>query len=204
MEILKKIRNRFGTKTLSNNEIISNWEKSGKPLPPPHAYKQQVISEYKLKYNIETFVETGTYLGEMVEAQLKNFKQIFSIELGKDLYENAVKKFSNEKHVTIIEGDSGKVLNDIMRAVKTSAIFWLDGHYSEGITAKGEKVCPIYEELGVIFNAPALKHVLLVDDARLFDGTNDYPSKDELIIFIKKHKPAAEIDIDGDIIRVVL
>ena len=34
---------------------------------------------------------------------------------------------------------------------KTPAIFWLDGHYSAGITAMGEQATPIFKELTHIF-----------------------------------------------------
>ena len=37
--------------------------------------------------------------------------------------------------ISIIQGDSGKILNSITNKLKKPAIFWLDGHYSSGITA---------------------------------------------------------------------
>jgi hypothetical protein len=44
------------------------------------------------------------------------------------------------------------VLPLIIKDLNEPAIFWLDGHYSSGITAKGDKICPIFEELDSIFN----------------------------------------------------
>jgi hypothetical protein len=44
-------------------------------------------------------------------------------------------------------------------------MFWLDRHYSGGFTAKGEKDCPIIEELDAISNGSHLKHSILIDDA---------------------------------------
>ena len=75
---------------------LREWENAGKPVPPPHIVKQQVIIEFQKKYQCETLVETGTYLGEMVDAQLNNFNRIYSIELGEDLWKAAVKKFAAE------------------------------------------------------------------------------------------------------------
>ena len=54
-----------------------------------------------------------------------------------------------------------------------------------GDTAKGSKFCPIYEELNAIFTSID-KHCLLIDDARLFNGADDYPTLDELKGFILK------------------
>ena len=73
------------------NRIISKWEKSGRPAPFPHQVKQSTIKERQRKYQLNTLVETGTYLGDMIESQRKNFKQIYSIELGLDLWNDAVK-----------------------------------------------------------------------------------------------------------------
>ena len=39
----------------------SKWNAAGKPVPPPHAVKQDAIKEYGKKYNVKTFIETGTF-----------------------------------------------------------------------------------------------------------------------------------------------
>ena len=56
----------------------------------------------------------------------------------------------------IVQGDSGKVLSEILLEINEPAIFWLDGHYTAGITARGVKECPIFEELDCIFNTKEL------------------------------------------------
>jgi hypothetical protein len=68
----------------------------------------------------------------------------------------------------------------------------------------GKKSCPIYEELHAIFNAAAYPHIILIDDARLFIGKDDYPTIKELSDFIKKFKPNALISIESDIIHVFI
>jgi len=166
-----------------------------------HIKKQKTIMLYQKKYRSEAFVETGTYLGDMVWAVKNIFKEIYSIELSEELFKNAVNRFKDYSNITILHGDSGKVLIDLIPKIKKEAIFWLDGHYSGGITAKGEKECPIYEELTAIFRSD-LKHILLIDDARLFNGTNDYPPITELSEFVSKHKPESKIKIENDIIRI--
>ena len=109
-----------------------------------------------------------------------------------------------DKKITILQGDSGKVLFDLCIQITEPAIFWLDGHYSEGITAKGDKFCPIYEELSAIFQSQKLPHVLLIDDARLFIGKNDYPTISDLTDFILRNRPEASVSSENDIIFAFL
>src|SRR5258706_13689531 len=66
---------------------VDEWQRSGCPAPPPHPVKQTTIKEYQKQYEYSTFVETGTFIGDMVEAQKANFKKIISIELSADLFE---------------------------------------------------------------------------------------------------------------------
>jgi len=149
-------------------------------------------------------VETGTYSGDMIEAQKKNFDRIFSIELGEKLWRNAVKRFKNEKHITILRGDSGKVLKQITKELNEPAIFWLDGHYSGGITAKGKQQFPVLAEIDAIFMYKKLNHVLLIDDARCFDGANDFPPFGEIMKYIKNKNEKYKMEIKDDIIRCIL
>lgn len=118
-----------------------------------HKVKQDAIHDIRKEKGCKVFIETGTYLGDMVEAQRSNFSNIFSIELSDDLYRDAVSRFKEFPNVQILYGDSGKVLFDLMPSITEPAIFWLDGHYSQGVTAKGEKECPIYEELRAILTS---------------------------------------------------
>jgi hypothetical protein len=140
----------------------------------------------------------------MVEAQKTNFKKIISIELGTELYEKAKERFTNDKNVLIIKGDSGKVLPTVLVNINEPVIFWLDGHYSSGVTALGEKEFPIFEELNAILNSKQLNHVLLIDDARLFNGEGDYPTIDKLTEYIRSKNEKYEVEVKYDIIRYVI
>jgi hypothetical protein len=180
---------------------LKKWEKEGKPIPPPHAVKQSIIREYRKKTGNNILIETGTFLGDMVEAQKLYFSKIISIELSVELYEKAKKRFKNNKHVEIIHGDSGKVLKNIMSQLNQPSIFWLDGHYSSGKTARGDKDCPIFEELSNVFSFEDLNHVILIDDARHFNGEGDYPTIKELVNFVKRKNSNYNYFVADDIIR---
>ena len=181
--------------------LHNEWEKGDKHAPPPHLLKQAVVSDYAKKFNIKILVETGTYLGDMVFAMQDQFAKIYSIELSPHFYAKAVARFSGNKKVTILQGDSGNVLNQLVPELKSAALFWLDGHYSGGQTAKGEKECPIYEELKAVFASP-FEHVVLIDDARLFIGQHDYPTIEELKKFVIDLRPVSKFDFQNDVIII--
>lgn len=182
-------------------EIIKNWKLDGCPLPPPHAIKQIVIAEYKKKNDATVLIETGTYYGDMIEAQRTLFKKIFSIELNEELWQKGVKRFKKYKHIIILKGDSGKVLHTITKELNENVIFWLDGHYSQGVTSRGEKDCPILEEIDAIFKNKKLNHILLIDDARCFNGDGDYPTIETLTKCIKEYDANYQVEVKDDIIR---
>jgi hypothetical protein len=186
---------------IKDKRQLNKWKRNGCPAPSPHIIKQTTIKEYQNKYQYEVLVETGTYMGKMVEAQKKSFKEVYSIELGIDLFNKAKRRFRKDKNVTILQGDSGIVLHDLMFEINEPAIFWLDGHYSAGNTARGDKDCPIFEELDAIFSKINYNHILLIDDARCFIGEGDYPTLEELTHYIKSKDDKYHVDVKHDIIR---
>lgn len=192
---------RISDSRLYREERVRKWEAQGKPVPTPHEIKQMIIEDFQASSGYTTLIETGTYLGDMMEIQRPNFKRLYSIELSESLWKRAVKRFEKSPQVTILQGDSGKVLPIITDNLTEPAIFWLDGHYSAGNTALGEKECPIFEEIDSIFKRDAqLDHLLLVDDARLFVGKNDYPKVDELTAYIQKKKPGYKLSVQDDVL----
>jgi hypothetical protein len=197
------LRRKYIRKYIRDKQF-KEWQRNGSSFPPPHIVKQITVEEYQQKFGHTILIETGTYLGTMVEAQKKRFKKIISIELGVDLFKNAKEQFKNDNNVIIMQGDSGEVLPKILKDLNEPAIFWLDGHYSEGITAKGAKECPIFEELDAIFNSKKFNHILLIDDARCFIGQGDYPSIENLTEYIKRKNDKYQVEVKYDIIRYVI
>jgi hypothetical protein len=179
------------------------WERAGKPVPPPHIIKQQAIRYYQKKSGYTILVETGTYKGDMVLAQKDSFEKIISIELSRELYEKAKQRFRRYEHITILQGNSGEVIGGVLSELKEPAIFWLDGHYSGGITAKIDKYSPIREELRQIFARNSLQHIILIDDARGFTGEHGYPEIEELRDLVHHNLRGYQFSIEEDIIRLV-
>jgi hypothetical protein len=149
------------------------------------------LIELAKQFNLTTFVETGTYSGEMikyVDARHK-WDHIYSIELSQQLYERAVKLFNDSKHIKILCGDSGEVLKTI--PLRAPALFWLDAHYSCGCTARGKKITPLMEELNVILSP--VDHVIVIDD---LDNLPKWGvAIDMLKGYIKSLKPQVEFEV---------
>ncbi len=191
---------------LNKRQQISDWQlwmQKTPSLPLPHLMKQDILKNYAVEYGLSILVETGTYKGEMVDALYDYFKEIYSIELSEMYSKRARAYFQWRKNVKIIQGDSGDIIGELIREIKQPALFWLDGHYSAGDTAKGEKSTPVLKELKHILSAKDLRHVILVDDARAFGKAEDYPSLEELQDFVISLRKNVEIINKDDIIRIL-
>jgi hypothetical protein len=178
------------------------WEKQGRPSPPPHIIKEELIRDYAKNFNTQILIETGTYLGDMVHAMRKTFSTIISFELDQTLAAQARERFANDNQIEIVQGDSGKLLGERLANINEPCLFWLDGHYSGGITARGTLETPIKNELAAILSHPIDGHVILIDDARCFTGENDYPTLDELRSFVAERKPNHKFSVEHDVIRI--
>jgi hypothetical protein len=179
-----------------------DWHRKGRPIPPPNVVKQNVVKQYAKSYSCQTFVETGTYLGDMIRAVHTLFPKVISIELDPKLHSRAVKKFRRFPNVTILHGDSSKVLEAILPNTIPPVLFWLDAHDSGGITARGDLETPIVNELKILSNYITNNCVILIDDARNFIGQNDYLLLDQIQIWASEFHPDWNFEVKDDIIRI--
>lgn len=178
------------------------WFRSGCRGAAPHSVKLRIVRSYLERFSVDQFIETGTYFGRTLASIAETGIDCTSIELSEELYERARDRFKNHENVTLFMGDSAERLPEILKQVTGPALFWLDGHYSAGITASGRMQTPISAELEAILQHPIKKHVILIDDARCFDGTNDYPHLDNLLRTIRKDG-SYRAEVSTDIIRLV-
>jgi len=114
----------------------------------------------------------------------------------------ARKRFDGYKNVRLIQGDSGQRLLELLTGISKPVLFWLDGHYSAGISVRGETDTPVSAELKAILSHAIKQHVILIDDARCFDGTNDYQNLDDLLRIIREDG-SYTAEVSADIIRLV-
>ncbi len=164
--------------------------------------KERTVRSYGREFGLRTLVETGTYMGDMIAAMKKDFDRIYSIELSEQLHEEARRRFERYEHIHLLRGDSGVELGKLMGELDGPALFWLDGHYSGGLTAKGEKDTPIREELLHVLSDTEANHVILIDDARCFGNRTDYPTIEQLSELVASKRPGAGFSVGDDIIRI--
>ena len=110
--------------------------------PAPPVFKRKLVAHYAQHFQCNVLIETGTYLGEMIEYQAKNFEKIYSIEVADLLYNFSSRRLKKKKNISVMKGDSSIVLGKIMELISQNdrVLFWLDGHYSGGKTGMGGAV----------------------------------------------------------------
>ncbi|RZU41349.1 hypothetical protein [Edaphobacter modestus] len=177
------------------------WETGGR-FGPPHIIKQRMLLDHAQKFHIDTLVETGTYLGDMIFAMKDHFKKIYSIELSEELHERAKSAFRKYPHIHLVAGDSATAIESVLGGINERCLFWLDGHYSGGITALGDVRCPIRAEIEAILRHPIKDHVLLIDDAICFDGHHGYPTLFELHDIVVSRFPGYEMQVFDNVIQI--
>lgn len=142
--------------------------------------RREVIREFGYNFALDVLIETGTNEGKTPWALKDAFREIHTIELYEPLYVAAANLFNGTPWVHCWFGDSTDVLPDLLASIDDPALFWLDGHYSGPGTGHGIKSSPICEELMLIL-ANANDHVILVDDARIFDGGPEHKLYDHYL-----------------------
>lgn len=173
---------------------LNNWFKLNFSSPAPNIVKWNVMERWG---GHVAWIETGTYLGETTTQLSKNCILVISIEPEKSLFKNAEHKFRNTKNIVLLNGTSESKLREAINMAKMKKLFdvsfWLDGHFSEGLTYLGESECPVLFELTVIAdefkgNFPI---TILIDDIRNFSPTNQiirgYPSLTYLVEYANKN-----------------
>ncbi len=175
-------------------------------ISPPPLYKQWTIREYARKTDLDVLVETGSCMGDTIEACRsigRYFKDIYSIELGADLHEHCRQRFAAYPNIHLFQGDSGEVLTRLLPLIDRPAIFWLDAHWSGGGTARGPFDSAISDELAAILDWTQAypMSVILIDDIREFGIKDDYPPISEIERRIKGRHPTWMFEVRDDIAR---
>ena len=199
---IKKVVGSHNTQAARNYARYAKWYLNGMPIPPHGLYKRKILLRQARKNHLDVFVETGTAGGGNIVEMQKYFKKLYTIELDHALYLQGKARVGTNSKIEFLEGDSGVVIQDVLKTLQTPALFWLDAHYSGEGTARGILDTPIVQELKHIFAHPIKKHVLVIDDMRCFDGTNDYPVRAELEKFIADTATGYKISYESDLMII--
>lgn len=138
------------------------------------------LAEYNQKFNCTQFVETGTAIGVGLQYACNfNFKNLYSIEYVKELYEDCVVKFENDERVKLFNTNSLDGLTQILPMLtEEPTLFWLDAHFPgadfhfndyDHMKEEQSLHMPLVEELQMIHKQR--KHcsdVFILDDLQLY------------------------------------
>lgn len=180
---------------------LRQWQR-GKNPPAPGRIKVEMIRALAERYQLRTLVETGTFFGDTVAALTGAFGRIFTIELAPKLCALARDRFRQHPNVQVIEGDSGVELPRLLPTLSEPCLFWLDGHFSGGVTARGEIDTPVLAELSSLLRNRSQADVILIDDARLFGVDPGYPAIEAVRALVSATRPGWGFEVSDDVVRI--
>jgi hypothetical protein len=170
---------------------------------------EELVLLIKNNKNISTFVETGTYFGGTAFWASEHFEKVITFENSEKLFQQAKERYGYIENIQFVFGDSRSELPHIVQILTGPAIFWLDSHWSGGETFGSNDECPLIAELEIIANSN-VKHVLLIDDARLFASPppkphklEQWPTLTDLFSVIKKIYPDSYVVVFEDVVICV-
>lgn len=124
--------------------------------------------------NLKTAIETGTWEGHSAAALASIFEGVWTIELSPQLHSEAAERHQDEPGIEFLQGESSRVLAELLPKIESPALFWLDAHWGGSVGAGKELQCPVLQEITVIDQWHLAKDsCILIDDARWFLGPPD-------------------------------
>lgn len=136
---------------------------------------------------IQNFIETGTYHGATARWASDHFSRVYTIEASHKLWVQTSTKFKQVKNIEFLYGNTRELLPQLVQQISEPTLFWLDAHWSGGVTYGVDDECPLLEEIAILNNTSFAK-ALMIDDARLFNlpppqphRLEQWPSLDQVI-----------------------
>lgn len=169
----------------------------------------ELVLGLKERYNLQDFIETGTYYGNTAIWASHHFENVVTIEYSKEIYDRTFNKYGTLSNVKFVLGDSRVVLTTLVPQLTRPALFWLDAHWSGSETFGKDDECPLIGEIHAI-NAGKCAPFIFIDDARLFlsppprpHRIEQWPSIDEVVEALKCGNHTYYIVIVEDVIIAV-
>lgn len=173
--------------------------------------RRVILAQYGRDWSMSILIETGTNNGDTPLTLKDNFWRVYTIELYRPLFDESRRRLAPYENITCLLGDSTKVLPELLGKIQESALIWLDGHCSGPGTGRGDLDTPVVQELEALFEDVdrGIHHVILVDDARIFDGQPehedephyaDYPTLEWIEDLANAHN--YDYEMKDDIVRL--
>lgn len=162
----------------------------------------------QMELRLERAVETGTYLGDTTRALAGLFPSVATIERSADLHRETAIRLQDLANVQALQGHSVDRLPEVVDP-DTPTLYFLDGHWSDGVTAGADDECPVLRELRVIGPGHP-KDCLVIDDARFFTSLPPpphdpaaWPTLLEVLDAIRADRPEHHVTLLGDQVLAV-
>jgi len=115
-------------------------------------------------FNVDTIIETGTFMGVTTKWFNNNFTHVHSIEINDKYYEisNILFKHSNCDNITLHKGSSTDILPKILENLNDSdyIMFYLDAHWGK---------LPLLSEIDAIAKHCHNRAIIVIDDFQVPD-----------------------------------
>lgn len=149
-------------------------------LSQPHCLSKALLAcKIGIENNCKTVIETGTFLGVSSYLFSGIFREVHTIEADPMLHRTSTYWLNQlRNNIRAYNGNSGEILSKLLAQINEPCLFFLDAHYSEGITSNEYGFCPLIEELTNIF-LTSQNHAIVIDDIRCME-TQGYPSFKEI------------------------
>jgi len=96
---------------------------------------KKIKNEINESFDLNVFVETGTFIATTAKEMSKKFKNVITMEIDETLYNKAVDLNKDIKNIKFLLGDSKKVLPSVVEYVNQNyndgVVFFLDAHNSD-------------------------------------------------------------------------
>lgn len=123
------------------------------------AYSDPQLLQWTLeiakRYNLTTFLETGTYLGWTSKIVSNYFEKVITIENNYQYYLEAVENLKENKNCYLYHGSSYEVMDKILKEGDDKIFFFLDAHWYEEL--------PLLNELKIIKDKK-IKPIIAIHD----------------------------------------
>jgi hypothetical protein len=92
------------------------------------------ILKLKDEFSVNTFIETGAYMGINAELHSQHFNEVFTCELIDEYYKTARKRLTGNKNAHVIKSHSPQFLKDFKmfyrwKKREDTVLFYLDAHF---------------------------------------------------------------------------
>ena len=163
----------------------------------------QLASDLRHLLGLRRAVETGTFRGHTARRLATVFPDVVTIELSEELHRAAAPALRDVPGVRALQGHSAERLGELGDPALPT-LYYLDGHWSGGVTEGVGDECPVLAELAAM-GAGAPDDCIIVDDARLFTSApppphrpEQWPALMEVIDAIRERHPSHLVTLLND------